>query len=226
MTIHIFTLSDSKPIELMYFLMGAGIEFDLQKLEMSTPIDMDQSKINIIFIRKLAGFMPDLLRSFEKKNTFVMLSVADPSSRLEIIELGMSECLHYPTQFKELAIKVRRRAEINEKSELEIYQSRYLCDDLHFDAQARTLKRDGTLVKLSKTESRILALLASRPNSIVSKGTIDREMGRTRAELQSRAIDVAISSVRARLRSAGAQSELMTIRSIGYRLNGRWIQNA
>ncbi|MDB5595525.1 MAG: DNA-binding response regulator [Hyphomicrobiales bacterium] len=226
MPIHIFTLSESKPIELMYFLMGADIEFDLQTLEASTPVDIGRNEINIIYLREVAKFKPNLIRNLEKQNTFVMLSAADPAARLAIIELGVSECLHYPTQFKELAIKMRRRAEINERSSLAIYLSKYLCDDLQFDAQARTLKRDGTLVKLSKMESRILALLASRPNSIVSKGLIDREMGRARAALHSRAIDVAISSVRARLRSAGAQSELMTIRSIGYRLNGHWVSNA
>jgi two-component system response regulator PhoP len=82
----------------------------------------------------------------------------------------------------------------------------------------QTIRCDGKLIDLSPTEYRILEYLMFRPRVIVSKRQILEHLYDFTWEHHSNVIEAHMSNLRKKLRVAGVEATVQTIRGSGYRL--------
>jgi DNA-binding response OmpR family regulator len=82
----------------------------------------------------------------------------------------------------------------------------------------QTIRCDGKIIELSPTEYRILEYLMFRPRVIVSKRQILEHLYDFTWEHHSNVIEAHMSNLRKKLRAAGVEATVQTIRGSGYRL--------
>jgi len=82
----------------------------------------------------------------------------------------------------------------------------------------QTIRCDGKIIELSPTEYRILEYLMFRPLVIVSKRQILEHLYDFTWEHHSNVIEAHMSNLRKKLRAAGVEDTVQTIRGSGYRL--------
>ena len=92
--------------------------------------------------------------------------------------------------------------------------------ELTIDTKAHSVAAGGGDVMLSAMEYRLIEYLAMRAGEIVSKEDIIEHLYDFGAETFSNVVEVYISSLRRKLRSAGADGLIRTYRNQGYRLEG------
>lgn len=82
----------------------------------------------------------------------------------------------------------------------------------------QTVRRDGTLIELSPTEYRLFEYLVHRPRVIVSSRELLEHLYDYNWEHHSNVIEAHISNIRKKLREAGEETSIVTLRGRGYRL--------
>lgn len=87
--------------------------------------------------------------------------------------------------------------------------------DLRIDLDRHEVTRGGVPVRLTRTEFKLLATLARRAGSVVTRDLLVYEVWRTQWDGGGRALDVHISSVRSKL---GSPPVLETVRGVGFRI--------
>ena len=92
--------------------------------------------------------------------------------------------------------------------------------ELTINTKAHTVATNDEDVSLSAMEYRLIEYLAMRSGEIVSKEDIIEHLYDFGAETFSNVVEVYISSLRRKLRSAGADGLIQTYRNQGYRLEG------
>lgn len=211
------------PIELVFFLMGAGFEVDLIEVTGDRRPDDGGEGVAIFAVSTITRSDLDMLMTLAERRPFLMARRIPASMRVEVLNAGAAECLEFPAQLAELAIRLRRDARERAEARAARATAHFACGDVLFDVNARTLTHaDGRRVALTPMECRLLALLAESANSPVSRDRIDAELGRLPTRGISRAIDVTVSAVRQRLKSVDAPCVINTVRNRGYVMDGAW----
>lgn len=86
---------------------------------------------------------------------------------------------------------------------------------LHIDSGIREVYLDGQLVNVTRKEFDLLHLLASQPETVLSRKQIMSQVWNTDWTKFSRTIDTHVSSLRNKL---GASTWIITVRGVGFRL--------
>lgn len=136
------------------------------------------------------------------------------SDRVAGLDLGADDYITKPFSLRELAARVRavlRRRAADDVSHAATYRGRHLTAD--FDAVQVTV--DGVAVRLTRREFDLLRCLVDNRDRVLSRDRLlERVWGYT-AAIETRAVDVHIGRLRAKLGVAGAQIE--TVVGLGYR---------
>jgi DNA-binding response OmpR family regulator len=82
----------------------------------------------------------------------------------------------------------------------------------------QTVRCDGQLIDLSPTEYRLFEYLIHRPRAVVSGRELLEHLYDYNSQHHSNVIEAHISNLRKRLRAAGEETSIATIRGRGYRL--------
>ncbi|RZS43137.1 transcriptional regulator [Herbihabitans rhizosphaerae] len=92
-------------------------------------------------------------------------------------------------------------------------------EHLYIDPVARTVRREGVPIGLTRLEFDLLWFLAARPNRVQRREAVLAEVWGITAPIVSRTLDVHIRRLRKKL---GPYGELITtVRGVGYRFDGR-----
>lgn len=136
------------------------------------------------------------------------------SDRVAGLDLGADDYITKPFSLRELAARVRavlRRRGATDGSDPTTYRGRHLTAD--FDAVQVTV--DTVPVRLTRREFDLLKCLVENRNRVLSRDRLlERVWGYT-AAIETRAVDVHVGRLRAKLGVAGAQIE--TVVGLGYR---------
>ncbi|RIV76074.1 response regulator [Pelagerythrobacter aerophilus] len=91
--------------------------------------------------------------------------------------------------------------------------------DLTIDLAAQQARWSGKPISLRPNELRLLRFFAENPNQVLSRAELIAGLGKVDPPIDERTVDVWIGRLRRALKTAGADSLLRTVRSLGYVLD-------
>ena len=152
------------------------------------------------------------LNFYEENNTIptIFLSAKDDEETIvNGLELGAEDYLTKPFSSKELLARINRILLRNKKSEITI-------KDITFDYNNLIVKKNNEEIKLSSLELKILQLLFTNLNKIVTRETIiDSIWNWTGNDVNDNTVTVYLKRIREKLDT----DIINTIKGIGYRIN-------
>jgi DNA-binding response OmpR family regulator len=91
--------------------------------------------------------------------------------------------------------------------------------DIEVDLLKREVRRAGEQVRLSGTEFELLAYLLSNRGQVLSREQILRAVWGYEHDPGTNVVDLYVGYLRRKLRHGGRDAPIVTIRSVGYRLD-------
>ncbi|WP_246229555.1 winged helix-turn-helix domain-containing protein [Mucilaginibacter humi] len=88
---------------------------------------------------------------------------------------------------------------------------------LLFDAKNRKLVNNGNTIDLTGTESRVLRIFASKPDEMIERSRLQKEIWEDEGVIVGRSLDMFISKLRKKL-EADPNINIVVIRGKGYKL--------
>jgi DNA-binding response OmpR family regulator len=142
---------------------------------------------------------------------------SDTGSRIHGLSLGADEYVVKPYDTGELLARIhavsRRTAHASAHGAGETVLR---LGPVEIELPTRSVSVDGSVVRLTRKEFDLLALLAQRPGVVVRREQIISEVWRTSWEETGRVLETHVASLRAKL---GVPALIETVRGVGYRLN-------
>ena len=156
------------------------------------------------------------LREDSRVPVVILTARAEEADELAGLGLGADDYLVKPVSGRKLIARltaVLRRARPGADAQGERLRTGPLEIDL-YRAEARA---DGRALPLTPSEFRLLAHLARTPGRAIERAEL-YEAALPEGEGFDRAVDVHIANLRRKLREAGSDDRLETVRGVGYRL--------
>jgi two-component system response regulator RegX3 len=181
-----------------------GEPFDLMILDLRLP--------------KLSGVEVCRRLRSESDLPIVMLTARDTEvDRVLGLEIGADDYVTKPFSIKELVSRVRA---ILRRRELDIRMRPVRrVGGLELDAGRHVVRVDGKPVSLTRSEFRLLALLAEQPERVFSRREIMERLWDSTYTGDRRAADIHVSNLRRKIERDPARPErLVTVRGVGYKL--------
>ena len=172
-------------------------EYDLVLLDLNLP-DM------------LGGEVIKMISTFEKRPPVLLLTVvADPWSKVELINAGADDYLVKPFLLDELIARMRAllRRGTNMASDV------LTAGDVTLDVRAQMAWRAGTILPLTRKEICLLEYLLRNPGRVVSKTELVEHVWDGSVNPFSAAIDTHLTNLRKKLREP---CPIQTVHGRGY----------
>ena len=149
----------------------------------------------------------------------IMLTARDEEvDRVVGLELGADDYVTKPFSVRELVARVKavlRRAGSKEAGTLAVKH----IGSLEVDTLCREARFDGVPLPLTRLEFDLLATLACHIGQALNREQLLEQVWGYDYYGDMRAVDSAVKRLRAKLREAGAEAEMLsTVRGVGYRL--------
>jgi len=162
------------------------------------------------------------LRADGARVPIIMLTAkADTIDVVVGLELGADDYVTKPFEVRELIARIGahlRRAEITPQEQP---RDRFEFTGLSIDLGRRQVFRDGVEVPLTLTEFNLLALLASRPGQVMSRGELLRRVWGYEVEIETRTVDAHVYRLRRKVEpEAEKPTYIHSVPGIGYRFAG------
>ncbi len=132
------------------------------------------------------------------------------------LDAGADDYLVKPFHFAELLARLRvllRRGRAAEETVLR-------AGDLEADLLRRRVTHSGCEISLTQREFDVLAYLLRHKNATVTRDMLGRDVWQEPAHALTNVIDVYINLLRRKLERPGARPAIVTVRGVGYRLEG------
>lgn len=183
-------------------------EFDLLLLDAHLPDGDGFHLCSLLQAQGGAHTMPIILLT--AKNSI--------SDKVMAFSLGADDFISKP--FDGLELKARVEARLRKRESSQIASDVILCGDLEINKRTQKvhLITDGTSreIELTPREFRILLLLASQPNAVLSRDEILNKVWGENVHVYTRSVDTHVSKLRKKL---GEKGELInSVHGMGYRL--------
>jgi DNA-binding response OmpR family regulator len=151
----------------------------------------------------------------------MLLTARDTEADLVLgFEAGADDYLKKPFSMTELVLRVRamlRRQELDRS----IGQRAVTIGDLSIDLARHEATIDGTKIRLTPTELRLLTLLASEDRAFTRREILEH-VWETVFVPDERTCDVHVANLRRKIEDDAADpTRVLTVRGVGYRLGGR-----
>ena len=213
------TIADS----VAYALRGAGYEVETVgdgdlALERAREREWDLMVLDLL----LPGTQGlDVCREIRADSALpiVMLTARDAElDRVVGLELGADDYVTKPFSVAELVSRVRA---LLRRRELDRRRSGAVRDvgGLHLDISRQSATVDGRALQLTRSEFRLLTLLASEPGRVYTRDELVRHLWQSDFVGDRRAIDVHVSNLRRKIEPEPRRPRrLLTVRGVGYKL--------
>jgi len=153
------------------------------------------------------------IRSFSQIPIIMLTARGDVMDRVVGLELGADDYLPKPFEPRELVARIQSILKRSSSNDDAVKASALEFNGLKIDLVSQHVTLDGEVIDLTSAEFRLLYLLADSPKKIFSRDDIMSELNGVDADIFSRAIDILISRLRAKLKP---YAFIKTLRSRGY----------
>jgi two-component system, OmpR family, response regulator RegX3 len=155
------------------------------------------------------------LRARSSVPIIVISARGDEVDRVVGLELGADDYLVKPFGIRELLARINA---VTRRTGVRAPVSATLrIGALTVDGDARRALLDGDEIELTAMEFDLLAALAARPGTVVSRRRLLDEVWEGRHHLATKTVDVHVASLRKKL---GDPGWIQTVRGVGFRLRG------
>lgn len=138
--------------------------------------------------------------------------------RVAGLKLGADDYLPKPFHTPELLARIEA---LLRRAKKEPLAENLRVGDIDIDARAAVVRREGQEVALSAKEYQLLRFLAQRRGEVVSREVLLKEVWGYTATPNTRTVDVHMTWLRQKIeKDPSAPVHLVTVRGIGYRLDG------
>ncbi len=140
--------------------------------------------------------------------------------RIKSLSLGAEDYMVKPIDMQELFLRIRNLLNLRRSTTVDIKNAIAELGGVKVDLVSRRLigKDSKRHDDLTMSEFELLRLLAEKPGAVQSREMLFRRvMGRNVSD-SSRALDMLVSKVRKKLRSAGCKVDINSVRGEGYAL--------
>lgn len=171
-----------------------------------------------VMMPKLNGF--EVLKALGGAHSTPILMLTakgDDADRILGLELGADDYLAKPFHHRELLARINaifRRIDIVNRKQTNHHQQ--IINYVELDHGKREVRCHNNLVELTGTEFEMLTCLMDQHGQIVSKDLLSEQVLGRKLSAFDRSIDMHVSNIRRKLKSAGGQEKIKTIRGSGY----------
>jgi DNA-binding response OmpR family regulator len=145
----------------------------------------------------------------------VLTALGEVENRVAGLDAGAVDYLTKPFSLTELAARIR--AQLRAASHAP--RTTLRAGDIEVDLITREVRRSGELVRLSTTEFELLSYLMHNRGHVLSREQILRAVWGYEYDPGTNVVDVYIGYLRRKLRAQGTHAPIVTVRSVGYRLD-------
>jgi two-component system, OmpR family, response regulator AdeR len=156
-----------------------------------------------------------VIRSESSVPVIILTARAEELDELLGLGLGADDYLVKPVSSRKLLARVKtvlRRGSSLTQDKTVLRVGRLEVDSYQMQARA-----DGKAVDLTPTEFRLLHHLAATPSRAISRTEL-YETAMPESDAYERAVDIHLTNIRRKLREAGLEDMVETVRGVGYRL--------
>jgi two-component system response regulator RegX3 len=170
---------------------------------------------------RLSGFEICRRLRAESAVPILMLTARDTEvDRVLGLEIGADDYVTKPFSMQELVSRIRALLRRRDLDTSRARATEYRVGSLRVDLIRHVVSLDGTQVTLTRSEYKILTLLASQPGRVFSRAEIMQHLWDSSYVGDERACDVHLSNLRRKLQAdAGAPPHVVTVRGVGYALS-------
>ncbi|MFN2568723.1 MAG: response regulator [Candidatus Dormibacteria bacterium] len=137
------------------------------------------------------------------------------------LELGADDYVTKPFEVRELMARIGAHLRRSDMSSQEQPRDRFEFPGLTIDLGRRQVYRGGEEVVLTLTEFNLLALLASRPGHVMSRGELLRRVWGYEVEIETRTVDAHVYRLRRKIEPDPEKPTFIhSVPGIGYRFSG------
>ncbi len=153
---------------------------------------------------------------YKKINTPVLVvsALGEPDDKVKALDYGADDYLAKPFHFKELVARINaltRRIRFNN----EITDNALVCDDLRLYIDRHIVERNGTDIKLTLQEFKLLQLLMENKNKVIPRSQILDTVWGINYDSNTNVVDVYISYLRNKIDATFNNKLIQTV-------NDRW----
>lgn len=145
----------------------------------------------------------------------VLTALGEVEHRVAGLDAGAVDYLTKPFSLTELAARVRAQL----RAAAHAPRTTLSAGDIEVNLITREVRRGGELVRLSTTEFELLSYLMHNRGHVLSREQILRAVWGYEYDPGTNVVDVYIGYLRRKLRMQGTNAPIVTVRSVGYRLD-------
>jgi DNA-binding response OmpR family regulator len=176
---------------------------DLVLLDMMLP-----GRSGIDVLKELSAAKPTL-------PVIVLTARGDIDDRIAGLDSGAIDYLVKPFSLAELAARVRAQL----RATLQTPTTAVRAGDIEVDLLTREVRHAGQQIRLSSTEFELLVYLVQNQGRVLSREQILRAVWGYDHDPGTNVVDVYVGYLRRKLRRDNRDAPIVTIRSVGYRLD-------
>jgi DNA-binding response OmpR family regulator len=145
----------------------------------------------------------------------VLTALGEVEHRVAGLDAGAVDYLTKPFSLSELAARIRAQLRAAAQSP----RTMLSVGDIEVNLITREVRRGGDLVRLSTTEFELLTYLMHNRGHVLSREQILRAVWGYEYDPGTNVVDVYIGYLRRKLRRKDSGAPIVTVRSVGYRLD-------
>ena len=145
----------------------------------------------------------------------VLTALGEVEHRVAGLDAGAVDYLTKPFSLTELAARIRAQL----RAAAHTPRTTLSAGDIEVNLITREVRRRGELVRLSTTEFELLTYLMHNRGHVLSREQILRAVWGYEYDPGTNVVDVYIGYLRRKLRRQDANAPIVTVRSVGYRLD-------
>jgi DNA-binding response OmpR family regulator len=145
----------------------------------------------------------------------VLTALGEVEHRVAGLDAGAVDYLTKPFSLTELAARIRAQL----RAAANAPRTTLTAGDIEVNLITREVRRGGELVRLSTTEFELLSYLMHNRGHVLSREQILRAVWGYEYDPGTNVVDVYIGYLRRKLRAQGNNAPIVTVRSVGYRLD-------